>query len=85
MAKEDWEIDVLELTLDDFEVLQACAGGIPADMPISQIKETLGRMVTNRTAEEIGKTPLRELNRQLERLNELVEELAVPKANDTPS
>ncbi len=84
MAKEDWEIDFLELTLDDLEVLQSCAGGIPPGMAIATIKETLGRLVANRSADQIGKTPLKELNRQFELLNQQLEEMAVPKETDTP-
>lgn len=80
--EDAWEIDVLELTLDDLEILQGFGG---PDANITEVKEALDRLVVNITIEEIGKLTLRELNENLDAVLAQVEELAVPKANDTPS
>ena len=85
MDENDWEIDPLELTLDDFEVLMACEQGIGTGVSIAVVKEVLGRLVVNRTAEEIGKSTIRELHEQLEKIKQVMQELAVPKASDAPS
>ncbi len=77
-----WEIDPLELTLDDLEILQK---GFGPGSDISKLKQVLGRLVTNKTAEEIGELSLRALNHCLETAMKEVETLAVPKAIDTPS
>ena len=82
MTEETWEIDVLEMTLDDLEILQGW-GGDSAN--ITEVKEALGRLVVNKTAADIGKLTLRELNANLDAVLANVEELAVPKENDTPS
>jgi len=82
MAKEVWKIDVLELTLDDLEILQGWGG---PEANITEVKEALGRLVVNRTVEEIGKLTLRDLNENLDAVLSQVEELAVPKASETPS
>jgi len=80
--KETWEIDPLELTLDDLEILQQ---GFGPGSDISKLKEVLGRLVVNKTAEELGAITLRQLNECLEAAKQEVEEMAVPKANGTPS
>jgi hypothetical protein len=77
----DWEIDPLEMTLNDLEVLQQDFG---PGSDISVLKEILGRLVTNKTAEEIGSLSLRQLNDCLEAAMKEVEQMAVPKATDTP-
>jgi len=80
--EETWEIDPLELMLDDLEILQQ---GFGPGSDISKLKQVLGRLVVNKTAEELGATTLRQLNECLEAAKQEVEELAVPKANGTPS
>jgi len=77
----DWEVDPLEMTLNDLEILQK---GFGPGSDISKLKEILGRLVTNRTAEEIGSLSLRQLNECLETALKEVEGLAVPKLTDTP-
>ena len=79
---ETWEIDPLELTLDDLETLQQ---GFGPGSDISKLKEVLGRLVVNKTAEELGTVTLRQLNECLEAAKQEVEEMAVPKASGTPS
>jgi hypothetical protein len=77
----DWEVDPLEMTLNDLEILQK---GFGPGSDISKLKEILGRLVTNKTAEEIGALSLRQLNDCLDAAMKQVEGLAVPKATDTP-
>lgn len=81
-SNEAWEIDVLEMTLDDLEILQK---GLEPGVQITQLKEALGRLVVNKTTEEIGMLTLRELGDRLDAVTVQVEELAVPKENGTPS
>lgn len=81
MAEETWEIDPLQMSLRDLKVLQE---GFGPDMDVSKVEAILGRLVTNRTAEEIGNLPLGELTRCMEVAMAEVENVAVPKANDTP-
>ena len=77
-----WEIDPLEMTLDDLGVLQQ---GFGPGSDITQLKGVLGRLVVNKTADELGQLTLRQLNECLEAAKQEVEGLAVPKASDTPS
>jgi hypothetical protein len=79
--EEKWEIDPLEMTLNDLELLQK---GFGPGSDISKLKDILGRMVTNKTAEEIGALTLRQLNEFMEAAMKEVEEMAVPKATGTP-
>ena len=80
--EDAWEIDVLEMTLDDLEILQGFGG---PEVSITEVKEALGRLVVNRTAEDIGKLTLKKLNEHLDAVLTRVDELAVPKVSDTPS
>ena len=81
MTDDVWEIDVDEMTLDDLEVLEQ---GIGPGSSVAQVKAVLGRLVTNKTPEEIGKIPLRDLRRHLDKLGQTVAELAIPKESATP-
>ena len=81
MVEDVWEIDVDEMTLDDLEVLEQ---GLAPGSSVSRMKEVLGRLVTNKTTEEIGKIPMRELRRHIDTLANTIAELSVPKENATP-
>ena len=81
MVEDVWEIEVDELTLDDLEVLEQ---GLGPGSSVPKVKELLGRLVTNKTSEEIGKIPLRELRRHLDTLADTIAELSVPKESATP-
>ena len=65
--EEGWDIDLSQLGPDDLKVLRR-GFGPGGDIP--RCKEVLGRLVVNRTAEGIGKMPLRELMRGLESIND---------------
>jgi len=80
--EETWEIDPLELMLDDLEILQQ---GFSPGSDVSKLKQVLGRLVVNKTAEELGAITLRRLNEYLEVALKEIEEMAVPKENGTPS
>ena len=80
--EDAWKIDVLEMTLDDLEILQGFGG---PEANIADVKNALARLVVNRTVEDIGKLTLRKLNEHLDAVLTQVDELAVPKASDTPS
>jgi len=80
--EETWEIDPLELMLDDLEILQQ---GFGPGSDVSKLKQVLGRLVVNKTAEELGTITLRRLNECLEVALKEIEELAVPKESGTPS
>lgn len=80
--EEKWEIDPLELTLNDLEILQQ---GFGPGSDISKLKEVLGHLVVNKSAEEIAELTLRQLNEFFEVAMKEVEELAVPKPTDMPS
>lgn len=81
MAEDTWEIDVEQLTLNDLEMLQK---GALVRSDATTLKDLLGRLVTNKTAEEIGAIPLRQLLKHLEQIGRTVDELAIPKENATP-
>lgn len=81
MAEETWKIDVDEMTLNDLEALQK---GMVDRRNAAEIKQLLGRLVTNKTAEEIGSIPLRELRVRLDHLSQTIDELSIPKENATP-
>jgi len=82
MASDAWEIDIEQLTLDDLEILEK---GIGPGASAKQIKQTLGRLITNKTAKDIGKIPLKELNKRIAALSQTIQELSVPKESATPS
>lgn len=83
MATEDaWEIDIETLTVNDVITLEdAGRGGIDS---FRQARDILGRLVVNRTPEQIGELTLSELKEHLDRLGEIIQELSIPKKNDTP-
>jgi len=82
MAKKDtWEIDVEKLTLNDLILLEE--GGKSLERA-RDVREVLGRLVTNKTAEEIGEIPLGELWEHLEAVSEAIKD-TVPKSSGTPS
>jgi len=82
MSKEEiWEIDLDEVTLNDLILLEGGAKGLKKP---SEVRDLLGRLVKNKTAEEIGALPLRELWKHLDLVGKAIEG-AIPKENDTPS
>ena len=78
--KETWEIDVDQVTLDDLILLE---GGEQGLEKASELRELLGRLVTNRSAKQIGKIPLGELWKHLDTLGEAIKD-TIPKSSDTP-
>lgn len=82
---EIWELDAEAMTLNDFKVMQKASGGIMPTTDIDELIGVLDRLITNKTADEIARTPFRELNAGIERALGLIEELTVPKASDAPS
>ena len=82
MEEDVWElVDIETLSLNDLEVLE---GGVGRGRTASQLKAVLGRLVSNKTPEEIGNYSLRELNEHLAKLQAAISELAIPKENATP-
>jgi len=80
MGKKDtWEIDVEKLTLNDLILLEE--GGKSLERA-RDVREVLGRLVTNRTAEEIGEIPLGELWKHLDEVGKAIKDV-VPKPSDT--
>lgn len=82
MTEETWEIDPLEMSLDDYIVLNRGLGmaGDP-----EQLKDTLARLVTNKTESDIGALSMRDLNVALDKAVKAFKEVALPKETDTPS
>ena len=78
---ETWEIDPVGISLDDYIVLDR---GLGLGRDPQQLKETLARLVTNKTEEDIGALSLRDLNVALDKALKAFKEAAVPKAIDTP-
>jgi len=79
--KETWEIDVDQVTLNDLVLLEQGSKSLER---ASEIRALLGRLVKNKTAEEIGDVPLGELWGHLDAIGEAIKD-TVPKVNDTPS
>lgn len=79
---EVWELDVDAICLDDMIALQE---GSLTKENLRQFKEILGRLISNKTEEEIGKMPLRDLKTGMDSVTaKITEMMTVPKANDTP-
>jgi len=79
---ETWEIDPLAMSIRDYIVLARGTG--PGWNP-EELRETLGRLVTNKTEEEIEVLSIRDLNTALAGALEAFQDLAFPKKNATPS
>lgn len=79
--KEVWEIDLDQVTLNDLVLLEKGMEGLRKP---SEVRDLLGRLVKNKTAEEIGEIPLSELWGHLDTVTEAIKE-TVSKTNDTPS
>ena len=79
--RETWEIDPEGISLDDYIVLER---GFGKGSDTAELKRVFALLVTNRTEQEIGALPLRDLNEALDKAMEAFRELAVPKAPDTP-
>lgn len=77
---EEWEIDVLSLTLNDLVALE----GASITKNAREVRDLLGRLVQNKTAEEIGSLSISELNERLEAIGKTINALAVPKESTTP-
>jgi hypothetical protein len=77
---EAWEIDVQMLTLNDLIALEEA----DVNKSARQVRDLLGRLVTNKTAEEIGQIPFSELDQHLAQVRRTIEELAIPKESTTP-
>jgi hypothetical protein len=88
MPKSDtWEIDPTQWVLDDVIAVQEAGEALKAGgaAGLKQIRAVLGRLVTNKTEEEIGRTPLTDLSQRLDELSEAIDELmSTPKASATP-
>lgn len=84
--KEVWEIDFDRVTLNDLIVLEEGAAEFSKSdfKNVRSVRDLLGRLVVNKTAEEIGDVPLGELWECLEAVSEGIKGV-VPKTNDTPS
>lgn len=83
MVEEKWEVDAERLTLDDLILLEEAGEG---RMKMRELRDLIARLVTNKTAEEIGKLPLVELRTRIDELGEAISEMMrLPKSNDTPS
>ncbi len=82
MAKETWEIELSEVTLDDVITLEGMSSGL---ISCKEIKTFLGRLVSNKTEEDIGQIPLPELREHLTAVGIAVKEaVAIPKESATP-
>jgi len=81
MKKETWEVDISEVTLNDLILLEEGAQSLTK---AKEIRDLLGRLVKNKSAEEIGQLPLSELWEHLDAIGEAIKD-TVPKPNDTPS
>ncbi|HUV74814.1 MAG TPA: hypothetical protein VMW79_10930 [Anaerolineae bacterium] len=80
MAEDTWEIDGNSLTLDEYIVLSQNPAVDPAES-----KRVLGKLVTNKTAEELGRDyTWKEINSRIRSAIRAVDESAVPKLTDTP-
>jgi len=79
--KETWEIDVDKVTLNDLILLEE---GSKSLEKAREVRDLLGRLVKNKTPEEIGEIPLGELWKHLDAVGEAIKD-TIPKANDTPS
>ena len=80
MAEDTWEIDPNELTLDEYIVLMQNPAVDPAES-----KRVFGKLVTNKTAEELGRDyTWKEINSRIRSAIRAVDESAVPKLTDTP-
>jgi len=84
--KEIWEIDFDQVTLNDLIILEEGAAAFSkGEFGASRkVRDLLGRLVMNKTTEEIGAIPLGELWECLDTVGEGIRS-AVPKASDTPS
>ena len=84
--KEVWEVDFDKVTLNDLIILEEGAAAFSkGEFGASRkVRDLLGRLVMNRTAEEIGELPLGELWECLDSIGEAIKD-TVPKVNDTPS
>ena len=78
---EAWEIDLEQLSVDDVIELEGAAAG---QASMGRVRELLGRLVSNRTEEEIGQTSIAELKRQMDRIGQLIEEIGIPKESGEP-
>lgn len=77
---DTWEIDPNALTLDEYLILKRGPGADP-----EATKRVLDKLVTNKTAEELGQDyTWAEILAHLRRANKLIEDMAVPKGTDTP-
>lgn len=81
MSKDRWEIDINQLTLDDLILLEEADQGMAGKS--GAIKELLGRLLVNRSADEVGKLTLPELADLVTHIGKAVEESALPKATNT--
>ena len=81
MAEDTWEIDPLAMSLDDYIVLDR---GLGVGCNPQHLKETLGRLVSNKTEEEIGALSMRDLNVALDSALKAFKAAALPKVTDTP-
>lgn len=79
--EEVWEVDLDRLTVDDVVELEEAGSGAAT---MRRVREILGRLVSNKTEEEIGKTSIAELRRQLDLMRGTIGDLAVPKESDAP-
>lgn len=84
--KEVWEVDFDRVTLNDLIILEEGAAAFSrGDFEnVRKVRDLLGRLVVNKTAEEIGEIPLGELWECLEAVSEGIKG-TVPKETDTPS
>jgi len=78
-----WEVDVQKLTLNDLIDLQKASLDGVKDMV--QLRDVLAAIVTNKTPDEIGETPLSELSTRIASIVAFInEQLELPKENTTP-
>ena len=83
MGKKAWEADLDKVSLNDLILFEEQAEGITKPR---EVKEALDRLITNRTAEEIGVLSLAELGTHLDALIKSIKEAAEgPKETTTPS